>query len=136
MPVPGVFNNFNPLNAELYPICYLLALLAHHFFHVSRIMVKSLTLRLLMSYIYDIRSLSINKLLYRVSSKIYNKFANCFCELKFSGNTQKDPSSAWGCDTSGNIYPCWVALRRSCRCTESHRVKNANQLHTFCTVVM
>ena len=47
-----VFNNFNPLNAELNPICYLLALLAHHFLHVSRIRVKSLTLRLLMSYIY------------------------------------------------------------------------------------
>ena len=43
----------NPLNAELNPICYLLALLgAHHFLHVSRISVKSLTLRLLMSYIY------------------------------------------------------------------------------------
>jgi len=44
---------FNPLKAELNPICYLLALLgAHHFLHVSRIRVKSLTLRLLMSYIY------------------------------------------------------------------------------------
>ena len=43
----------NPLNAELNPICYLLALLgAHHFLYVSRIRVKSLTLRLLMSYIY------------------------------------------------------------------------------------
>ena len=51
-PFPGFFNNFNPFNAELNPICYLLALLAHHFFHVSRIRVKSLTLRLLMSYIY------------------------------------------------------------------------------------
>ena len=41
----------NPLNAELNPICYLLALLgAHHFLHVSRIRVKSLTLRQLMSY--------------------------------------------------------------------------------------
>ena len=39
--------NLNPLNAELNPICYLLALLAHHFLHVSRIRVKSLTLRLL-----------------------------------------------------------------------------------------
>jgi len=30
----------NPLNAELNPICYLLALLgAHHFLHVSRIRV-------------------------------------------------------------------------------------------------
>ena len=44
---------FNPLNAELNPICRLLALLGvHHFLHVSRIRVKSLTLRLLMSYIY------------------------------------------------------------------------------------
>ena len=38
--------SFNPLNPELNPICYLLALLgAHHFLHVSRIRVKSLTLR-------------------------------------------------------------------------------------------
>jgi hypothetical protein len=29
------------LKAELNPICYLLALLAHHFLHVSRIRVKS-----------------------------------------------------------------------------------------------
>ena len=42
----------NPLNAELNHICYLLALLAHHFLHVNRIRVKSLTLRLLMSCIY------------------------------------------------------------------------------------
>ena len=38
-------NQINPLNPELNPICYLLALLAHHFLHVSRIRVKSLTLR-------------------------------------------------------------------------------------------
>ena len=44
---------FNPLNAELNPIYHLLALLGvHHFLHVSRIRVKSLTLRLLMSYVY------------------------------------------------------------------------------------
>ena len=43
---------YNNLKPELNPICYLLALLAHHFPHVSRIRVKSLTLRLLMSYIY------------------------------------------------------------------------------------
>jgi len=42
----------NPLKPELNPICYLLALLgAHHFLHVSRIRVKLLTFRLLMSYI-------------------------------------------------------------------------------------
>ena len=55
--------NVNPLNAELNPICSVLALLgAHHFLHVSRIRVKSLTLRLLMSYIYiyNISSLRVN----------------------------------------------------------------------------
>jgi hypothetical protein len=32
----------NPLNAELNPICHLLALLgAHHIFHVSRLRVKT-----------------------------------------------------------------------------------------------
>jgi len=45
--------NVNPLNPKLNPICYLLAILgAHHFLHVSRIRVKLLTFRLLMSYIY------------------------------------------------------------------------------------
>jgi len=52
---------FNPLNPELNPICYLLALLAHHFLHVSRIMVKSLTLRLLMSYIYGAHILDVSR---------------------------------------------------------------------------
>jgi len=49
----GTYSGINPLNPELNPICYLLALLAaHHFLHVSRIRVKLLTFRLLMSYIY------------------------------------------------------------------------------------
>ena len=51
---PIGYDDINPLNPELNPICYLLALLAHHFLHVSRIRVKSLTIRLLMSYIYII----------------------------------------------------------------------------------
>jgi len=47
------YQQINPLNPELNPICYLLALLgAHHFLHVSRIRVKLLTFRRLMSYIY------------------------------------------------------------------------------------
>jgi len=54
-------NEFNPLNAELNPICYLLALSAHHFLHVSRIRVKSLTLRLLMSYIYGALILDVSR---------------------------------------------------------------------------
>jgi len=51
----------NPFNPELNPICYLLALLAHHFLHLSRIMVKSLTLRLLMSYIYGAHILDVSR---------------------------------------------------------------------------
>jgi hypothetical protein len=52
----------NPLNPELNPICYLLALLgAHHFLHVSRIRVKSLTVRLLMSYIYGAPILDVSR---------------------------------------------------------------------------
>jgi len=41
----------------------------------------------------------------------------------------KDLVSASGCDTSGNVPPCGVVLRRTCRCTEFHRVKNANLRH-------
>ena len=51
----------NPLKPELNPIYYLLALLAYHFFHVSRIRVKSLTLRLLMSYIYGAHILDVSR---------------------------------------------------------------------------
>ena len=48
--VHQVTSRINPLKPELNPICYLLALLgAHHFLHVSRIRVKLLTFRLLMS---------------------------------------------------------------------------------------
>jgi len=54
-------SSFNPLNPELNPICYLLALLAHHFLHVSRIRVKSLTRRLLMSYIYGAPILDVSR---------------------------------------------------------------------------
>jgi len=61
---PHVFMEccFNPLNAELNPICYLLALSGfHHFLHVSRIRVKSLTLRLLMSHIYGAPILDVSR---------------------------------------------------------------------------
>ena len=54
--------SFNPLNPELNPICYLLALLgAHHFLHVSRIRVKLLTFRLLMSCIYGAPILDVSR---------------------------------------------------------------------------
>ena len=55
---PGI----NPLNPELNPICYLLALLGdHHFLHVSRIRVKLLTFRRLMSYIYGAPILDVSR---------------------------------------------------------------------------
>ena len=57
-----IFEKFNPLNPELNPICYLLALLgANHFLHVSGIRVKSLTLRVLMSYIYGAPILDVSR---------------------------------------------------------------------------
>ena len=57
---PGVV--FNPLKPELNPICYLLALLgANHFLHVSRIRVRLLTFRLLMSYIYGAPILDVSR---------------------------------------------------------------------------
>jgi len=55
-------NCINPLNPELNHICCLLALLeAHHFLHVSRIRVKSLTIRRLMSYIYGAPILDVSR---------------------------------------------------------------------------
>jgi len=64
--IPGYANlrlmPINPLNPELNPICYLLALLGdHHFLHVSRIRVKLLTFRRLMSYIYGAPILDVSR---------------------------------------------------------------------------
>ena len=57
-----LLDDLNPLNAKLNPICCLLALLgAHHFLHVSRIRVKSLTHKLLMSYIYGAPILDVSR---------------------------------------------------------------------------
>ena len=54
-------SKFNPLNPELNLICCLLALLPRHFLHVSRIRVKSLTLRQLMSYTYGAPILDVSR---------------------------------------------------------------------------
>jgi hypothetical protein len=53
--------SFNPLSPELNPICYLQELLAHDFLHVSRIRVKSLALKWLMSYIYGEPTLDVSR---------------------------------------------------------------------------
>ena len=60
-PITVMHSHINPLNTELNPICYLLALLAHHFLHVSRIRVKSLTLTLLKSCIYGAPILDVSR---------------------------------------------------------------------------
>ena len=58
----GSLLDINPLYAKLNPICHLLALLgAHPILHVSRIRDKSLTLRLLMSYIYGAPILDVSR---------------------------------------------------------------------------
>ena len=58
----GIKIYINPLKPELNPICYLLALLGvHYFLCVSRIRVKSLTFRLLMSYIYGAPILDVSR---------------------------------------------------------------------------
>jgi len=58
----NLMRHLNPLNPELNPVCYLLALLgAHHFLHVNRIRVKLLTFRLLMSYIYGASILDVSR---------------------------------------------------------------------------
>ena len=52
---------FNPLNPELNPICYLLALLgAHHFLHVSRIRVKYIYIYIYI-YIYGAPILDVSR---------------------------------------------------------------------------
>jgi hypothetical protein len=80
-------------------------------------------------YIYDISSLRVNKLLYCVSLKFITNLLTILVNWNFQEILTKDPSSAWGCDTSGNILPCGVALSRTCRCTEFHCVKNTNLRH-------
>ena len=60
--VTQLYTEFNPLKPELNPICYLLTLLgAHHFLHVSRIRVKLLTFKRLMSYIYGAPILDVSR---------------------------------------------------------------------------
>jgi len=67
-------SSVNSLNPELNPICYLLALLgAHRFLHVSRIRVKLLTFRLLMSYIY-IYMCDISRLMLRRVSSFVSRY--------------------------------------------------------------
>jgi len=61
-------------------------------YKIAKMLVNTLRTGLLNSL--NARSRGLNnviQLLYCVSLKIYNKFANYFCELKFSGNTHQRP---------------------------------------------
>ena len=74
---------FNPLKPELNSICYLLALLgAHHFLHVSRIRVKSLTFRRLMSYVYDISRLRVKQSgRWQINARVFLRMNNWMFEI-------------------------------------------------------
>jgi len=98
----------NPLKPELNPICYLLALLgAHHFLHVSRIRVKLLTFRLLMSYIYDISRLRVN--LTEVFLTLTEVFPCFFLSCKANAKV-KLAKTGYGPHSSTLVVICVVLL--------------------------
>jgi hypothetical protein len=71
-----VFLYINPLNAKLYPICHLLALLAHHIFHVGRIRVN------VDSEVTQPRS---SYLMFQWKSTLHHKFwALSYCYIRVS----------------------------------------------------
>jgi len=80
------YEDFNPLNAELNPICHLLALLGVHFLHFRRIRVKSLTLRLLMSHTYIYTGCNRRK---------GQNFGRVFLMLKYTDITQNTYIQSW-----------------------------------------
>jgi len=87
----GKNEKINPLNAELNPICYLLALLgAHHFLHVSRIRVKVLlksdktTLHANPSPFIIISRSIILRLRNNFQKNLYRKSKHILCSIIFS----------------------------------------------------
>jgi len=68
-----IWGSFNPLNAELNPICHLLALLGvHYFLHVSRIRVNACHQLLLNRHKCHENLRAINSILSRVKFCIYS----------------------------------------------------------------
>jgi hypothetical protein len=84
LPYDNLYSSINPLNPELNLICELLALLAHHFLHVSRIRDKSLTFRLLMSYIYGAPILDVSRSLITRPEESYRLCCVVVCDLETS----------------------------------------------------
>jgi len=88
----------NPLNAELNPICYLLALLgAHHILHVGRLRVK-----LALGFIC-VSNEAIQ--VHTNSQYIYFKFSTCFGQLC----AHHQQNVLYLCDT-GIFHSVWVAV--------------------------
>jgi hypothetical protein len=94
-----------------------MALLAHDFLHVSRIRVKSLNLRLLMSYIYiyDISHLRVNNV---TRNRVPYHYAYCFlqCSVIFlrddclyfevgTNSMEQSPSSETDSSSAGQEIP-------------------------------
>ena len=71
---------FNPLNAKLSPICHLLALLAHHILHVSRIRVNTSQI------FYNIRSSEFFKAHGNIKSEKLKSNRHCAHHQRISGN--------------------------------------------------
>jgi len=119
----AVVTVFNPLNAELNPICHFLALLGvHHFLHVSRIRVKSLTLRLLMSYIYRVSQEECARLRENVSYVKVHRYNPKHLYPKLNGYGDNGQRNVWS--SCGSTYcTCSAdALLVHCACP-SLRVK-------------
>jgi len=78
-------NCINPLNAKLNPICYLLALLAHHILHISRIRVKA------------IRKATCNLVMKPFWSTKFAALRNVFLRL-----CRRNNCDVWGCHCKGH----------------------------------
>jgi len=90
---------FNPLNAELNPICHLLALLgAHHILHVSRVRVKGLK--------FELRKVAFCLFV------LYNNFNSFFTAV--SGNYEKGNITVRNGEKLGPL-PVTSALSRAGR---------------------
>jgi len=93
---------FNPLNAELNPICHLLALLgAHHILHVSRIRVKISLMeslfhktQLLLVNIYQLATCS--KFARKISALNYTN-SHSICLLRRVAVAMRSKKQACGC---------------------------------------
>ena len=115
------FKSFNPLNADLNPICHLLVLLgAHHILHISRISVNSMILNI-HSLLPSISALIILLQLYCVTeykwlSRIIRQDRRCTYNLTWCAFVQL--SLQW---KNNKYYIFWV-----CICSLSYTARNAH----------